>query len=228
MKRVNCKIGSTMRRTTLVFILLGIATFIIAPPAFAGRDPGAGPESNANSVTLYDYANNAQSSRVSQNGHNNQYDDGMNLYQYERSNPVNNVDPAGLYSGKCPDFKEKCGCALSSECSVGNCLQARKDSSKAASAAAARYPKSLHNGKGDAWRHCYWNCLMTRSVGKPCAKRVADNHEDCGDRYGQPATERLMDEHNNHKGRKLASKQGSCADLCKDALDNGDLKVLNP
>jgi hypothetical protein len=69
---------------------------------------------------------------------------------------------------------------------------------------------------------------MTKSIGKSCAKRIGDNHEGCGDRYGQPASERSMDEHNNSFGRGLASKSGSCADLCEKALNDGDLKVITP
>jgi len=155
-----------------------------------------------------------------------QYKDGMNLYQYPRSNPLNRVDPWGLYSygGKCPDCREKFACLW--WCGIKPCQKGASLAKNALSEAQKRYPGSPHNGNGDAWRHCYWSCEMTRSIGRTCAKRIGDNHEDCGDRYGQPPSERSMDEHNNSVGQGLASKSGNCANLCEKALKDGDLKVI--
>ena len=48
---------------------------------FMQRDPGPG----------------RHSSRIGRNGYRNQYIDGMNLYQYVKSNPINYRDPMGLY-----------------------------------------------------------------------------------------------------------------------------------
>eukprot|EP01083_Nonionella_stella_P230511 814716_1 len=59
----------------------------------------------------------------------------------------------------------------------GNISQAYTDASAASSRAAALYPTSLTNGMGDAFRHCYWNCLMTVHFGVSQAKIIADNHE---------------------------------------------------
>ena len=64
-----------------------------------------------------------------------------------------------------------------------------------------------HNGPADAWRHCYWNCLMTDEIGKDQAEFVADNHEKHG---GGPAIENLMDSRNNWEGRECGSNCDTC------------------
>lgn len=69
---------------------------------------------------------------------------------------------------------------------------------------------------------------MVRAIGAGCAKVVGDGHEAAGDRKGQPADERAMDQHNNSVGRSMGSQKGACADLCKQALNDGQLEVLNP
>jgi len=67
---------------------------------------------------------------------------------------------------------------------------------------------------------------MVREIGFKCAKYIGDQHEEAGNRAGQPTREADMDYHNNHIGRQLASKPGRCADLCQEALDGGSLKTL--
>ncbi|MFJ6415783.1 DUF6973 domain-containing protein [Paeniglutamicibacter sp. NPDC091659] len=57
--------------------------------------------------------------------------------------------------------------------------------------------KTLHNGKGDAFRHCYWNARMTKSMGSNYAGIIATNHEDVNK---GPAKERSMDLKNNATG----------------------------
>jgi len=77
-----------MKRTTLLIAALAIAVIATATPAFAMRDPGAG------GMALYNYG--PQPPRIGQAGLNNQYADGMNLYQYVKSSPVSGLDPSGL------------------------------------------------------------------------------------------------------------------------------------
>lgn len=84
------------------------------------------------------------------------------------------------------------------------------------------FPGSLHNGAGDAWRHCYWNCAMTGELGAKQAKEVADNHE----KHGKgPALENQMDLHNNAAGRACGGK--ACDACCQGKLDTGKLRVLS-
>jgi hypothetical protein len=61
-----------MKRTTLLTATLAIAIIIAAKPAIAMRDPG---------------------------GPGGPYADGMNLYQYARSDPAGHRDPSGLFGG---------------------------------------------------------------------------------------------------------------------------------
>lgn len=86
---------------------------------------------------------------------------------------------------------------------------------------------SLHNGKGDAFRHCYWNALMSHRIGADQAKEVADAHED---KEGQPAAEKDMDLHNNQVGRDIANgtngDDNAAKQRCIDAANNGTLKTL--
>ncbi len=83
----------------------------------------------------------------------------------------------------------------------------------------------------DAFRHCYWNCIMVRrfSVVNPAtalsiAKSFADAHED----YPKnPANHIEMDLHNNEVGRKLAMKienrNKPCEALVVEAITQGKL-----
>jgi len=153
---------------------------------------------------------------------------GVNLYEFVGNSPINRIDAFGKYgyglSGQA-DFKEKC--ADEWDCGLANSLKAAELASKALSEAARRYPDSVHNGAGDAWRHCYWSCMMTRAIGKQCSKDIGDNHENAGDRHGQPPDERRMDQGNNGIGRNLASQAGDCGNLCEKALNQGSLIGLD-
>ena len=78
-----------------------------------------------------------------------------------------------------------------------------------------------HNGPGDAWRHCYWNCIMTAEIGRDQAKTIADNHEK---HSTGPRVEQLMDLRNNWEGRECGGK--NCDSCCQNKLDNGTLDVI--
>ncbi|CAD5287905.1 putative RHS repeat-associated core domain-containing protein [Alteromonas sp. 38] len=69
--------------------------------------------------------------------------------------------------------------------------------------AAELYPNSLHNGEGDAFRHAYWNALITRYTSAEHAEAFTSLHEQVG---GGPAIENTMDMHNNAIGRALATE----------------------
>ncbi|CAF2607394.1 unnamed protein product [Rotaria sp. Silwood2] len=86
-----------------------------------------------------------------------------------------------------------------------DCAKAKTDADNAAAEARQSYPAdTLHNGIGDAFRHCYWNALMTISIGRDQAKKVADLHED--NNTTGPYNERVMDLTNNEIGRQLGSE----------------------
>jgi hypothetical protein len=149
----------------------------------------------------------------------------INLYVFVLNEPVRRVDLLGLYvSGA--TFREKASCICS--CGYTKCKKGAELAQQALAEAAKRYPNSLHNGDGDAFRHCYWSCEMARAIGLDCAKIIGDNHEAAGNRNGQPPAEYNMDFNNNSVGRGLASSSGDCGDLCKKALDGGKLTVINP
>ncbi|MDP2160604.1 MAG: hypothetical protein Q8K02_08995, partial [Flavobacterium sp.] len=56
----------------------------------------------------------------------------------------------------------------------------------------------------DAFRHAYWNAIMTRDIGYDFAKEIADNHELNRDNPGEKA--RQMDLWNNKVGRDIGQK----------------------
>jgi hypothetical protein len=82
----------------------------------------------------------------------------------------------------------------------------------------------LHNGPGDAWRHCYWNCSMTQEFGPDRARKISSNHEK--DEPG-PAIETQMDLYNNAVGYSSCDKT-DCDACCQGKLDTGKLKVIDP
>ena len=84
---------------------------------------------------------------------------------------------------------------------------------------------SLHNGDGDAFRHCYWSALMSRDLGYDNAKTFVSAHENF---TGNPVREKEMDMHNNHEGLILGAtwprKNLELATLCYEYLLKGKLR----
>ena len=89
---------------------------------------------------------------------------------------------------------------------------------------------SLHNGAGDAFRHCYWSALLARDIGKEGAVQFTNAHEDFP---GNPPKEKDMDLNNNTVGVEIGAASANVSDdalatKCFDALSAGKLKVLGP
>ena len=154
---------------------------------------------------------------------------GINLYGFVGNSSISRIDPLGLAygGGGNADFNEKFACWW--DCGVEKSKKAAALAGQALAETQDRFPgMTLHNDKADAWRHCFWSCEMARAIGQQCAKDIGDNHENAGNRKGQPKNEREMDEHNNAAGRGFGSQFGNCADLCQKALDDGKLKFITP
>lgn len=79
-------------------------------------------------------------------------------------------------------------------------VEFREAAEKALTEAQRMFPDSLHNGEGDAFRHAYWNALMTRAEGAGLAEQFATAHEAGPD---NPPDERAMDLYNNAVGREI-------------------------
>ena len=106
------------------------------------------------------------------------------------------------------------------------CLRAKNNATKALTQAESWYPKSLHNGIGDGFRHCYWNALMTVDDGPTTASKIATRHEDAA--KNQPANEKTMDLRNNQIGRNIAGSKGSktYASVRNSCKSRADAKTL--
>lgn len=100
---------------------------------------------------------------------------------------------------------------------------------------------SMYLGRTDALRHCLWAALLTHQVGEHYAQKLTDAHEREGEITEHRARlDREMDLHNNRVGIRLGkfhSSQRSAITqsmtafflfgVCKSALDNGELKVID-
>jgi hypothetical protein len=130
----------------------------------------------------------------------------VNLYGYVQNNSVNFVDPYGFWRSPSDIYDE-----------------ALKD-------AQSKFPrKDLHNGPGDAYRHCLASCMMAREDGYAVANLLGWANEKRGDwTHNQERGEREMDDYNNAKGRQCSKNSNNTADCqqkCMSALTNGDLKT---
>jgi hypothetical protein len=91
--------------------------------------------------------------------------------------------------------------------------------------AGRRYPGHSGGGQnqeGDAFRHAYWNAIMTRLLGPERAGEYANAVEIQG---SNKAGERQMDLYNNREGRALATQPGPLADTIKKAITDGRLRT---
>lgn len=87
---------------------------------------------------------------------------------------------------------------------------------------------SLWQYNGDAFRHAYWNALMTKSIGKKYAEKFATAHES----NSPDGLDKTMDLKNNTIGRDYgeSNKKKSEADLAviiRDAVSAGKMVQFN-
>ena len=77
------------------------------------------------------------------------------------------------------------------------------NASTALSEAQKRFAESsLHNGSGDAFRHCFWSAMNVRDEGVTLARQFGEAHEDFA---ANPPAEKAMDLHNNEVGYTIGS-----------------------
>jgi len=128
--------------------------------------------------------------------------------------------------------------ALSPPNPVGDALAVRQfeqDHNDAFNDADARYPRneseelSINDNHNDAFRHAYWNALLTRDFGEKWAAQFATAHE------GLPnslPTREAMDLYNNQVGREIAAAHplaspAQLADFIQQAISDGKLLVVD-
>lgn len=89
-------------------------------------------------------------------------------------------------------------------------------------------PCQRYNGKGDAFRHAYWNALSAMRIGVSLTQSLTTAHENMPPEYLYNYKENEMDYYNNEVGRSLVINGAS--DLLQStlqALNNGSLRYLN-
>jgi hypothetical protein len=107
-------------------------------------------------------------------------------------------------------------------------ISVASDAEIALDTARTRFGKgSLHNGAGDAFRHCFWNAMMARDIGKTRALEYSTAHE-----AGSSAPlETEMDLYNNSVGAGIGAFWPNATNpeleqICVGALLGGQLKVI--
>ena len=86
------------------------------------------------------------------------------------------------------------------------------------------------DGHQDAFRHAYWNALMSTRIGPEFAEDFGTAHEQ---RPGNPSDREAMDLYNNEVGRRIAAENPDAsaeelADKVQQAIENGDMVVIGP
>ena len=86
-----------------------------------------------------------------------------------------------------------------------------------------------NDGHNDAFRHTYWNALMTKHFGAAFTERFTQAHEGVA---GNKASREAMDLYNNGVGRRIAQANPNAsdqqlADLVQQAGQNGQVVVID-
>jgi RHS repeat-associated protein len=144
---------------------------------------------------------------------------GLNLYAYSRNDPVNIQDATGR------DPFRSFGMP-SVECPPWICFWNVYDDA-VDRAYKEGYGESMHNGRGDAFKHCMASCNMANNFGRGMSSAAGWYNEKRGNFRGQPKEEEDMDNYNNACGRSYSSDEGGeedCAHACNDAISRGILE----
>lgn len=88
---------------------------------------------------------------------------------------------------------------------------------------------AANDGHQDAFRHAYWNALMTNRLGEPFARDFATAHEGMST---NPEYREAMDLYNNEVGRQIAlahsgASEAELAGYVQEALEKGELIVAD-
>jgi hypothetical protein len=144
----------------------------------------------------------------------------QNAYGYGLTNPLRYHDPTGELS---------LACAYQ---------QAPPAEAKAVQyALTPSFPggtKGLHNGPADAFRHCYWSCLMVENCGWDTAYAAGTGHEVYDKNakrrwFPNDPAESAMDLANNYAGRQCGGRfGGACDTCCLRKLYSGELQDRLP
>lgn len=107
------------------------------------------------------------------------------------------------------------------------CNTANADATTASNDAGIRFSAAtLADGKGDAYRHCLWNALMTKHLDSGRAAGIATKHES----YSTGSVASIeMDLYNNKMGRTAALTSlsvSSATSKCYVWANDGTLKTL--
>ncbi len=91
-------------------------------------------------------------------------------------------------------------------------------------------PEDRNDNHNDAFRHAYWNALLTKRFGEEWARNYTTAHEALPD---NPAPREAMDLYNNEVGRQIAAanpdaSEEELAGLVAQAVRDGDMVVVAP
>jgi len=133
---------------------------------------------------------------------------GINSFAYVTNSPLKWSDPKGLEASG----SDVVQCILNPR----DCGEVRKCRDDALQVTRQEFGRQGHNDDGDAFRHCYWSCCMTKAIGAGAAKGFGDGHEEYP---GNPICEKNMDLFNNAMGISLARANpgGDCRLICRNA-----------
>ncbi len=122
-------------------------------------------------------------------------------YRYARNSPATLDDPSGLLPGwDAMNSLERGRCANRPY----ECIVWALASKFSIMVSESTYPNETVDGRGDALRHCTWQCALTSVLGRNAAQAWAQVHEN-GDPHNNPLSRR-MDEWNNRVGQALAGE----------------------
>ncbi|MCF6244408.1 MAG: RHS repeat-associated core domain-containing protein, partial [Sulfurovum sp.] len=165
----------------------------------------------------------------------------FNFYRYVGNDPVNCVDPSGLWSfdisnGLKFTKAEKEVTRHAVEIGIWDAYKGAKIGEDTISKVDHLIKKGILkypvDGEADAYRHCLWSCEMTRELGKDQAKKFLDNHEIWNYKpYVQKngvhsASASMMDTHNNSVGQECAMSPMGCKDRCMQEVKSKKSKLI--
>lgn len=132
-----------------------------------------------------------------------EYADGMNTYQYARSNPLRYGDPTGL----------------ATECCEGGAIQQLEEAgTRAHDKAVELYPGEER--KQNAMRHCIRACDLSERCGISDSLGVLNDRESAIHRILKPGDTK-SDKYNNSIGAVLSVLPGSCETKCNTVMSIG-------